>query len=69
MRPANIVHLGIKELRSLMRDPILLFLIVYSFTVGVYAAATAMPDSLHKAPVAIVDEDGSPLSARLAAAF
>jgi ABC-2 type transport system permease protein len=69
MRGANIAHLGIKELRSLMRDPILLFLIVYAFTVGVYAAATAMPDSLNKAPIALVDEDGSPLSARIGAAF
>jgi len=69
MRPANILHLGFKELSSLLRDPILLVLILYSFTVGVYAAATAMPDSLNKAPVAIVDEDGSPLSARIAAAF
>lgn len=69
MRAANIVCLGVKELRSLARDPILAFLIVYAFTVGVYAAATAMPDSLNKAPVAIVDEDGSPLSARIAGTF
>ncbi len=69
MRAVNILHLGYKELRSLVRDPILLILIVYVFTVGVYAAATAMPDSLNMAPVAIVDEDGSPLSARIAAAF
>ena len=69
MGVANILSLGVKELRSLARDPILAFLIVYAFTVGVYAAATAMPDSLNKAPVAIVDEDGSPLSARIAAAF
>ena len=58
MRTANIVHLGIKELYSLIRDPILLLLIVYSFTVGVYSAAIAMPDSLNRAPIAIVDEDG-----------
>jgi ABC-2 type transport system permease protein len=69
MRIANVYQLGCKELRSLVRDPILLFMIVYVFTVGVYAAATAMPDSINKAPIAIVDEDGSPLSARIAAAF
>jgi len=39
------------------------------FTVPVYTAATAMPESLHNAPIAIVDEDGSPLSQRIAAAF
>lgn len=69
MRIANIFQLGGKELRSLARDPVMLILICYVFTIGVYAAATAMPDSLNKAPVAIVDEDQSPLSARLAAAF
>ncbi|WP_028319029.1 ABC transporter permease [Desulfobulbus elongatus] len=69
MRIANVVRLGNKELYCLIRDPILLFLIVYAFTVGVYASAIAMPDSLNRAPVAIVDEDDSPLSARIAAAF
>ena len=28
-----------------------------------------MPETLHKAPIAIVDEDGSPLSARITSAF
>ncbi len=28
-----------------------------------------MPETLHKAPIAIVDEDGSPLSARIVSAF
>lgn len=32
---ANILHLGIKELRGLSRDPMLLFLIVYAFTLSV----------------------------------
>ncbi len=39
----HIFHLGIKELRSLMRDPIMLVLIVYAFTLSIYTAATAMP--------------------------
>ena len=30
---ANIVHLGSKELHCLIRDPILLFMIGYTFTV------------------------------------
>jgi ABC-2 type transport system permease protein len=66
---ANIYRLGIKELWSLARDPMMLVLIVFMFTVLVYVSATAMPETLHKAPIAIVDEDGSPLSARVAAAF
>jgi ABC-2 type transport system permease protein len=69
MRAANILHLGIKELRSLARDPIMLVLIVYAFTVSIYTRATAMPETLNKAPIAIVNEDGSPLSWRIVNAF
>lgn len=66
---ANIWRLGIKELWSLWRDPMMLVLIVFLFTVFVYSAATAMPDSLHNATLAIIDEDDSPLSRELVAAF
>ncbi len=69
MRVNNILNLGIKELRSLARDPVMLVLIVYAFTFAIYSAATAMPETLNRAPIAIVDEDGSPLSARLIGAF
>lgn len=66
---SNILHLGIKELRSLARDPIMLILIAWAFTVSIYTAATAMPETLNRAPIAIVDEDRSPLSERIAGAF
>ncbi|MEN9473429.1 MAG: hypothetical protein RIS48_149 [Pseudomonadota bacterium] len=66
---ANIYRLGIKELWSLWRDPMMLFLIGYTFTVAVYTAGTAMPETLHRTPIAIVDEDDSALSARLIGAF
>lgn len=69
MRLANIGHLGVKELRILARDPILIFLIFFSFSIAIYLAATAMPETLHRAPIAIVDEDRSTLSARIADAF
>ena len=69
MRLANVFHLGVKELRSLWRDPMMLALMVYAFTVSVYVSATAMPESLNRAPIAIVDEDRSQLSARIADAF
>ena len=65
----NIYRLGTKELWSLIRDPILLFLIIYTFTFSVYTAATAMPETLHGAPIAIVDEDRSPLSGRIISSF
>ncbi|MDQ0326260.1 ABC-2 type transport system permease protein [Rhodopseudomonas julia] len=69
MRLANIGNLGVKELRSLVRDPMMLVLIVYAFTLGVYAAATSMPESLNRATISIVDEDRSPLSTRIVSDF
>jgi len=69
IRSKNVFRLGVKELWSLVRDPIMLVLIAWTFSAGIYVAATAMPESLHNAPIAIVDEDGSPLSARIIASF
>lgn len=66
---ANIYRLGVKELWSLRRDPMMLVLIFYTFTFSVYTAATAMPETLNNAPIAIVDEDRSPLSQRIVSAF
>ena len=66
---ANIFRLGIKELWSLMRDPMMLVLIAYTFSISIYVAATAMPESMHNASIAIVDEDASPLSARIVGSF
>ena len=65
----NIFYLGIKEMRGLLRDPLLLILIVYSFTVSVYVRAKAQPDSISDAAIAVVDEDHSPLSKRITDAF
>jgi ABC-2 type transport system permease protein len=69
MRRENVLQLGFKELRSFARDPILIVLVAYTFTVGVYTHATAVSDTLHNAPIAVVDEDRSPLSERIIAAF
>lgn len=65
----NIFYLGVKELRSLRRDTMMLVLIVFAFSGQVYLTATGVPESLHKAPIAIVDEDRSPLSERIINAF
>ncbi len=62
-------RLGVKELWSLARDPIMLGLIAYTFTAGVYMAATAQPDTLSRAALAIVDEDRSQLALRIRGAF
>jgi ABC-2 type transport system permease protein len=69
MQASNILYLGVKELWSLARDPLMLGLIVFAFTASIYSASTAMPETLNKAPIAIVDEDQSPLSTRIVAAF
>lgn len=65
----HVFRLGIKELWSLWRDPMMLFLIVFTFTFAVYSAGKSMPETLHRTPIAIVDEDDSTLSARIFTAF
>ncbi len=65
----HIYRLGIKELWSLVRDPMMLFLIIYMFTGQVYIAATVMPETLHNVSIAFVDEDDSVLSNRIISAF
>ena len=68
-RLKNIFLLGRKELWSLARDPMMLLLIAYVFTVSIYTSATAMPETLNGAPIAVVDEDNTLLSGRIASAF
>lgn len=68
-RCATIFRLGIKELWSLWRDPMMLVLIVYTTTLAVYSAGKAQPETLNHVPIAIVDEDVSTLSQRIATAF
>jgi ABC-2 type transport system permease protein len=62
----NIFNLGIKEFRSLYRDPAMLVLIAFAFSFDIYIAAKGQPETLQSAPVAIVDEDRTPLSMRIA---
>ncbi len=69
MRLANVINLGVKELRGLARQPIMLVLIAYVFTLSVYSESKAMPESLNRAAIAIVDEDQSTLSTRITTAF
>ena len=64
----HVWHLGVKELRSLWRDRLLLF-VVWAFSGALYTAAKAAPDRLHRAAIAVVDEDRSPLSQRIVGAF
>ena len=68
-RAANVLNLGVKELRSLWRDKVLLILIAWVFTGGIYAVSQAASLELHNAPIAVVDEDDSTLSLRIINAF
>ena len=66
---ANIYWLGVKELRSVLSDYVLLGLVVYAFSLAVIAQARSSSQELHNASIAIVDEDNSALSRRIAHAF
>lgn len=66
----NAFNLGVKELYSLFRDPVLMFLVLWAFSIGLITAAKGAGESMiNNAPIAIVDEDHSSLSQRIADAF
>ncbi len=58
----HIFQLGLKELISLSKDPVLLFLIVYAFSFSVYTPAKKAVMEVVNASIAIVDEDGTEAS-------
>ncbi|MBI2717659.1 MAG: ABC transporter permease [Rhizobiales bacterium] len=66
---ANIYRLGVKELRSLRSDPVLVVLILWAFTFLVYSVAKGEKFEVQQASIAIVDEDQSALSRRIGAAI
>ncbi len=68
-KASNIFWLGVKELRSFLRDIVLLGLVVYAFSFAVAMRAHSFSQELHNASIAIVDEDHSELSRRIAHAF
>jgi len=65
----NIFWLGTKELRSFLRDYVLLGLVIYSFSVAILAQAQSHSQELNNAAIAVADEDHSELSGRLARSF
>lgn len=58
----NIFRLGVKELYSLRNDPVMVFLILYTFTVAIYMVAHGVKTEVSNASVGIVDQDQSNLS-------
>lgn len=62
---ANVYRLGLKEIVSLARDPVLLGLMVFSFTFSIYSVAHGVRTEVQNAAIAVVDGDGSQLSRRI----
>lgn len=67
--PTNIFWLGLKEIRSLMSDLVMVAFVVYAFTLAIYIQATGTSSEVNNASIAFVDEDGSALAKELANAF
>jgi ABC-2 type transport system permease protein len=65
----SIFWLGTKELRSLLRDTVIVVMLVYSFTFSIYTRATGISSDVHNASIGLVDAHRSPLSRQIAQAF
>lgn len=65
----NILWLGIKELRSLTSDLVMLLFVVYAFTGAIYIQATGTSSEVNNASIAFVNEDDSAISKELINAF
>lgn len=65
----NIFWLGLKEIRSLMSDLVMVVFVIYAFTLAIYVQATGTSSEVNNASIAFADEDGSALSKELLNAF
>ena len=65
----NIFWLGLKEIRSLMSDIVMVVFVAYAFTLAIYIQATGTSSEVNNASIAFVDEDESALSKELFNAF
>ncbi len=65
----NIFWLGLKEIRSLVSDKVMLLFVIYAFTMAVYVQATGTSNEVNNASIAFVDENGSALSKEIFNAF
>ena len=69
IRFKNIFWLGIKELRSLSRDKLVIVLLIWALSFSVYTAAKGTSTEVHNASIAFVDEDRSALSRKMINSF
>ncbi|WP_374305655.1 ABC transporter permease [Ferrovibrio sp.] len=65
----NVYRLGLKEMIALARDPVLLGLMIFSFTFSIYSVAHGVRTEVRNAAIAVVDGDGSQLSRRIVEAL
>jgi ABC-2 type transport system permease protein len=65
----NILWLGLKEIRSLLSDAVMVVFVIYAFTLAIYIQATGTSSEVNNASIGFVDEDGSVLSKELVNAF
>jgi ABC-2 type transport system permease protein len=68
LRPGNTLRLGIKELRGLAADPVLLIMILFVFTFAVFSMSQVKFE-LEDISIGAVDEDQSELSRRIIGAL
>ncbi|MBW2471450.1 MAG: ABC transporter permease [Deltaproteobacteria bacterium] len=68
-RFSNIFWLGTKEVRSLLRDTVMVLLIIWAFGPGLLLRATGHSEAVNNASIAFVDEDRSALSRALRASL
>ncbi len=66
---ANIFWLAGKELKSVLGDPVMVILILWSFIIAVMLEASGAGDTVYNAAIAILDEDGSMLTRQITAAL
>jgi len=66
---SSVFWLGVKELRSLRSDIVMIALVAYAFTMSIYTQARGTSSEVNNASIAFVDEDRSQLSLHLASCF
>lgn len=66
---ANIFWLAGKELKSVLGDPVMVILILWSFIIAVILEASGAGDTVYNAAIAILDEDRSMLTRQISHAF
>jgi ABC-2 type transport system permease protein len=68
-RARIVFRLGLKELWAILRDPVLLGLVLYTFTIAFVTVSRGVRTEVRDVAIAVVDLDRSALSNRLVDAF